>query len=95
MCRAQITAISQGWIPRHGHHPSPRLWTDDVGGQKGFAGTGVYLHEFPLPPNEEGNKMVLELETVRDIARVVVNDIDCGVAWTSPYQVDVSSTPSP
>lgn len=39
--------------------------------------------------------MVLELETVRDIARVVVNDIDCGVAWTSPYQVDVSAALRP
>ena len=33
--------------------------------------------------------MVLQLGTVRDIAHVWVNGIDCGIAWTAPYTVAI------
>ena len=28
---------------------------------------------------------------MRDIARVIVNAVDCGVAWTPPFRVDVTA----
>ena len=33
----------------------------------------------------------LEFASVCDIARVVVNGQDCGIAWTPPFRVDISS----
>ena len=33
----------------------------------------------------------LNLGDLHDLARVTVNGIDCGVAWTPPYRVEVSS----
>ena len=38
----------------------------------------------------KGQKATLSLGRVCDIAHVFVNNVDCGVAWTSPYEVDVT-----
>lgn len=38
----------------------------------------------------KGQNATLSLGKVCDIAHVFVNDVDCGVAWTSPYEVDVT-----
>jgi hypothetical protein len=33
---------------------------------------------------------MLSVGEVRDIARVYVNGTDCGIAWTAPYEVDIT-----
>jgi hypothetical protein len=33
---------------------------------------------------------VLRLGEVRDVARVRVNGVECGIAWTAPYEVDIT-----
>ena len=33
---------------------------------------------------------MLSVGEVRDIARVYVNGTDCGIAWTTPYEVDIT-----
>ena len=38
----------------------------------------------------KGQNATLSLGKVYDIAHVFVNDVDCGVAWTAPYEVDVT-----
>ena len=39
----------------------------------------------------KGNTAVaLSLGEVRDIAHIWVNDIDCGIAWTAPFRVDIT-----
>ncbi|WP_336853548.1 glycosyl hydrolase [Sinomonas albida] len=67
--------------------PSP--WTDL--GFRGFSGTGVYSTVFELPEGSDRpahrRRRVLELGDVGDIARVTVNGVDCGVAWTWPFEV--------
>lgn len=35
--------------------------------------------------------MLLSLGEVHDVAHVFVNDTDCGIAWTEPYEVDITS----
>lgn len=35
-------------------------------------------------------KILLSLRHLHDVAHVYVNGIDCGIAWTAPYQVDVT-----
>ncbi len=48
--------------------------------------------EFALTERQlEADRSSLDLGTVRDIARVIVNGVDCGVAWTPPFRVDVTA----
>ena len=60
---------------------------------RGFSGTAVYRHDFTLPEDDlrHGAAATLELGAVRDIARVLLNGIDCGIVWTAPFDVDVSA----
>lgn len=52
-----------------------------------FSGHGRYTTTVKVRrPQAE---MVLQLGTVRDIAHVWVNGIDCGIAWTAPYTVAI------
>lgn len=65
--------------------------TDTAAGIRYYSGTVVYRTHFswkgPLPP---GQRIWLSLGATRDIAEVRVNGTDCGVAWTRPYQVDIT-----
>ena len=72
--------------------PDPRLWADVVDGARGFSGVGTYRLEFAvdeLPGG--GDRVVLDLGTVREIAQARVNGVDCGVAWTEPFRLDVTT----
>jgi len=40
--------------------------------------------------NGKGENTVIRLDGVADMARVIVNGVDCGVAWTAPYAVDIT-----
>jgi hypothetical protein len=57
-----------------------------------YSGTALYRQSFnghPDPSVSRG-RVLLDLGEVNNIARVRLNGIDCGVAWTSPYEVDIS-----
>lgn len=53
-----------------------------------FSGSATYTRNFSW--NQAATSVWLDLGDVKNIARVVVNEIDCGVAWTPPYRVDLS-----
>jgi hypothetical protein len=77
------------YLPGVGDVPlpdGPRPWTEL--GHPGFAGTGTYRTEVEVP---EPTDAVLVLGDVGDLARVRVNGVDCGVAWTPPFRVDVGA----
>jgi (4-O-methyl)-D-glucuronate---lignin esterase len=73
--------------------PHPRLWTAMSEEARGFSGTGVYRHQFTLSEDDVGGRkrMMLDLGEVRDIARVILNGADCGIAWTPPFRVEVTA----
>lgn len=76
--------------------PRPRLWTDLGGEERAFSGVGVYRAEASLTAQQlDADRILLDLGTVRDIARVIVNGVDCGVAWTAPFRVDVTAAVRP
>ncbi len=56
---------------------------------KYYSGTAVYSNSF----NWDGRAktVVLHLGKVCNLATVRVNGIDCGTAWTAPYQVDITN----
>ncbi len=56
-----------------------------------YAGTAVYTTSFTWNQRSDNKEKVwLSLGKVANIAAVKVNGIDCGVAWTYPYRVDIS-----
>jgi len=53
-----------------------------------FAGRATYRTRFSLP--EAGGRLWRELGDVRDAAQVRVNGREAGVAWTTPWRVEVT-----
>lgn len=76
--------------------PLPVLWTELGDQERAFSGTAEYRHEFELSEDDaRSDALVLELGSVRDIARVTLNDRDCGVLWTPPFSADVTAAARP
>lgn len=69
----------------------PGLWTDLDVEARGFSGTAVYRADFEVRGPLDGDRIWIDLGRVHDIARVLVNGIDCGVAWTAPFRVDATA----
>ncbi|TDN91272.1 glycosyl hydrolase [Microbacterium sp. BK668] len=68
----------------------PRMWTELDADARGFSGVGLYRARFQLEPGTADERMLIDLGQVGDLARVRVNGVDCGVAWTAPFRVDVT-----
>lgn len=56
---------------------------------KYYSGTAVYNTIFKWKGKPKG-RIYLSLGEVANIANVCVNGIDCGTAWTAPYQVEIT-----
>lgn len=60
-----------------------------VSGIRYYSGTARYTKSFQW--DDQGNDRVwLDLGSVANIAEVTVNGIPCGIAWTSPYRVEIT-----
>lgn len=66
-------------------------WTssadDDI---RYYSGTAVYSTTFKAPKFAKGDRVVLNLDGLHDVATVRVNGKECGIVWTEPYSVDVT-----
>ena len=63
---------------------------------KYYSGTAVYRFNVTLDEDfANSNELILKLGTVRDIARVKLNGVDCGIAWTRPYDVRIDDAAKP
>jgi len=66
-----------------------------------YSGSAMYVKTFDLPEsafrraNAGGSALFLDLGDVRELAEVRVNGQFCGVAWTPPFRVDISSAVRP
>ncbi|WP_347838431.1 glycosyl hydrolase [uncultured Draconibacterium sp.] len=56
---------------------------------KFYSGTAVYHKHFDW--NGDTNNVYLQLGKVHNIAEVILNNKNCGVAWTAPFRVDISN----
>jgi hypothetical protein len=54
-----------------------------------FSGHVRYTTTFKYKERVKG-RVVLQLPKVKDIAHIWVNGHDCGIAWTAPYEVDIT-----
>ena len=62
-------------------HPDERI--------RYFSGHAMYTTTWKMKKQPAGRAWI-QLPDVKDIAHVWVNGIDCGIAWTAPYEVEVT-----
>jgi hypothetical protein len=63
-----------------------------------YSGTARYTKTFDLPdasPRGTVRDLVLDLGTVRNLARVRLNGQDLGVIWTAPWEVAITAAVRP
>jgi alpha-L-rhamnosidase len=70
-------------------------WTDQTDpGIKYYSGTATYRKKFEFTQVSSFqfpvSKLYLDLGKVEVMARVKVNNTDCGIAWKPPYRVEIS-----
>ncbi|GAB3464840.1 hypothetical protein GCM10027321_29160 [Massilia terrae] len=97
----QVATLDGGWKMRFDGLAAPSPVADARPGSlassddplvKYFSGTTIYQSSFTLPAGvKPGAPLKLDLGQVGDVAQVLVNGKDAGIAWKPPYQVDIGS----
>lgn len=64
-------------------------------GIKFFSGTAVYRNVFELPPRSPAKPLFIDLGNVRELAEVKVNGVSCGIAWASPFRLNIGNAMKP
>ena len=62
---------------------------------RNFSGTAVYRRVFSMQPPVPGQRLFLDLGTVKETARVRLNGKDLGVIWCSPWRVEITAAAKP
>jgi len=60
-------------------------------GIKYYSGTAVYRNIFSVPANmlSKEQSLLIDLGTVKHLARVKINGKDLGVLWTAPWRISI------
>lgn len=65
-------------------------------GVRHYSGVATYRKQFDMPAEtREGADLYLDLGTVRNLARIRLNDHDLGVVWCAPWRVPVAEVVVP
>jgi len=67
-------------------------WTlNEQPGIKYYSGTAVYRNIFSVPANmlSKEQSLLIDLGTVKHLARVKINGKDLGVLWTAPWRISI------
>ncbi|MDQ6843149.1 MAG: glycoside hydrolase family 2, partial [Bacteroidota bacterium] len=62
---------------------------------KYYSGTAVYTKTFQAPKLKSRERMFIDLGDLIAIAKVKVNGVYVGGAWTPPYEVDITNAIKP
>jgi len=66
-------------------------WTKrDEPGIRYYSGTAVYRKTFAAPKTARGQRLLLDLGVVKNLARVRLNGHDLGVVWCAPWRADIT-----
>ncbi|WP_158799190.1 glycosyl hydrolase [Pedobacter sp. L105] len=57
---------------------------------KYYSGSATYHTTFKMSQVEKGTNYIIDLGIARAIAKVSVNGVEMGGAWTPPYQIDIT-----
>ncbi|MBU6394159.1 MAG: glycoside hydrolase [Sphingomonadales bacterium] len=98
--RTQLAALSGPWAltfqPGRGAPASVSLpaladWTKSSDpGVRYFSGTATYRQTLKVPATKPGQRLILDLGEVRDLAEVLVNGKSAGLLWQPPYEADLT-----
>jgi hypothetical protein len=59
---------------------------------KYYSGKAIYSGTFAWKPaKKQSGRVFIRLGDVKNVASVKVNGTDCGIAWTAPYEVEVTA----
>jgi hypothetical protein len=66
-------------------------------GVKYFSGTGTYTKTIQVPNNwfKKGERLWLDLGTVKNLAEVLINGKSLGIVWKKPFRVDITDAIKP
>jgi hypothetical protein len=95
-----IDTLKNNWTvnfdPKYGGPSQPvqfdqlQDWTSNAdSGIKYYSGTATYTQQFDF--KKTGKRVWLDVGEVANLATIFVNGVDCGVAWTAPYRVEITS----
>ncbi len=74
------------------HFSDLQDWTANVDSAiRYYSGTAKYMKNVKMSSYKKGQRYWLDIGEVNNIASVKVNGIDCGVAWTAPYRVEITN----
>jgi len=72
------------------------LSQNDEPGIRYFSGIATYIQQFEFPDGARaGAPLLLDLGNVGDVAEVLVNGQDMGIAWKAPWRVDIGAAVRP
>ena len=78
--------------PAQATFPELRSWCENADPNiKYFSGTATYRKELRLDALIPGQRYVLDLGTVHEMASIKVNGRSVGVAWYPPFRMDVTA----
>ena len=71
-------------------------WPDNTdAGIKYFSGTATYQTTFTLPAVAQTNQYVIDLGEVKNLAEVIVNGKNVGIAWKKPFRLAITEALKP
>lgn len=72
----------------------PHDWSkSDHLSERYYSGHATYSTTFKYKCHES-SRVILNVGEIHDVARVIVNGVDCGIVWTAPYDVDITKAVS-
>ncbi|AEI46908.1 glycosyl hydrolase [Runella slithyformis] len=90
-----LASISTPWtVSMNGKNVSMdklTSWTESTDTDvKYFSGTATYDNTFKVASVDKSERYVVDLGDVKNIAEVIVNGKNVGVAWKKPFKVDIT-----
>ena len=71
-------------------------WSENTdAGIKYFSGTGTYENTVNLPTVAKNKQYILDLGDVKNLAEVLVNGKNVGIAWKKPFRLDITEALKP
>jgi hypothetical protein len=71
-------------------------WTENNdAGIRYFSGTATYENTVSLPAVAKNGRYVLDLGDVKNMAEIIVNGKNMGIAWKKPFRVDITEALKP
>lgn len=87
----KITFQSGRGAPESATFETLTSWSDHADpGIKYFSGTAVYRNRFKMPAPAKGARYEIDLGEVKNLAEVIVNGKNMGVAWKKPFRLDLT-----